>query len=58
MAVPFSMGKIIDIIYTERETHDAMMLNLSSFSKILCGVFVLGALANAGRVYLIYTSGG
>ncbi len=57
MAVPFCMGKIIDIIYTESETHDAMMQKLTAFSKILCGVFLLGALANAVRVYLIYTSG-
>ena len=57
MAVPFCMGKIIDIIYTESETHNAMMQKLTAFSQILCGVFLLGALANAVRVYLIYTSG-
>jgi ATP-binding cassette subfamily B (MDR/TAP) protein 10 len=57
MAVPFCMGKIIDIIYTESETHDSMIQKLTAFSKILCGVFLLGALANAVRVYLIYTSG-
>jgi ATP-binding cassette subfamily B (MDR/TAP) protein 10 len=57
MAVPFCMGKIIDIIYTESETHNAMMQKLKAFSQLLCGVFLLGALANAVRVYLIYTSG-
>ena len=57
MAVPFCMGKIIDIIYTESETHNVMMQKLATFSQILCGVFLMGALANAVRVYLIYTSG-
>ena len=57
MAVPFCMGKIIDIIYTESETHNVMMHKLTAFSKMLCGVFLMGALANAVRVYLIYTSG-
>ena len=57
MAVPFCMGQIIDIIYTESASHLEMLQKLKMFSKILCGVFLLGALANAGRVYLINTSG-
>ncbi|XP_046847627.1 ATP-binding cassette sub-family B member 10, mitochondrial-like [Xenia sp. Carnegie-2017] len=57
MTVPFAMGKIIDIIYTENENDTIMKETLTSFSKILCGVFLVGAVANAFRVYLIYTSG-
>ena len=57
MAVPFCMGKIIDLIYTDSQTHDAMMQKLTAFSKLLCGVFLIGAVANTLRVYLIYTSG-
>lgn len=57
MAVPFCMGKIIDIVYTDSQSNTEMMQKLTGFSKILCGVFLLGGLANAARVYLIYTSG-
>ena len=57
MAVPFCVGKIIDIIYTDGQSNLQMMEKLNGFSKILCGVFLLGGLANVARVYLIYTSG-
>lgn len=57
MAVPFCMGKIIDIIYTDIQSNLEIVAKLNEFSKILCGVFLLGGLANVARVYLIYTSG-
>lgn len=55
MAVPFSIGKIIDIIYTEN--HDKSRENLNKVGLILLGVFILGAICNFGRIYLMSTSG-
>lgn len=58
MAVPFCMGKIIDLIYSSSNDASQMMATLSSVSKYLCGIFLLGGAANFGRVYLIQISGG
>ena len=55
MAVPFGIGKVIDIIYTQ-ESGD-MLERLWGFCKMLLLVFVIGAVANMGRVYLMRTSG-
>jgi ATP-binding cassette subfamily B (MDR/TAP) protein 10 len=56
MAVPFCIGKVIDIIYTSsKEGH--MKERLTVFCRIMIGVFVIGALANFGRVYLMQISG-
>ncbi|EDO39130.1 predicted protein [Nematostella vectensis] len=57
MAVPFSIGKIIDIIYTASEDPERMMNLLKTICQVLCGVFLLGGAANFGRVYLIQVSG-
>ena len=56
MFVPFSMGKIIDIIYVSSEDPSQMVNTLSYVSKILCGL-LLGGAASFGRVYLIQISG-
>ena len=56
LAVPFGIGKVIDIIYTQGQDSD-MVEKLTRFCKILLGVFLCGAAANAGRVYLMQTSG-
>lgn len=55
MAVPFCLGKIIDIIYTtdERKTRE----NLTKLSLALLGVFIVGGICNFGRVYLMSTTG-
>ncbi|XP_063217345.1 ATP-binding cassette sub-family B member 10, mitochondrial-like [Bacillus rossius redtenbacheri] len=55
MAVPFCLGKIIDIIYTADSSK--MKENLNKFSGFLVCVFLLGAACNFGRVYLMNTSG-
>lgn len=56
MAVPFCIGKVIDIIYTSsKEGH--MKERLTAFCQIMIGVFVIGAFANFGRVYLMQISG-
>lgn len=54
MTVPFALGKIVDIIYIDTDTADTNIAKgkLNQFCTILCGVFILGGLANFGRVYL------
>ncbi|XP_078045934.1 ATP-binding cassette sub-family B member 10, mitochondrial isoform X1 [Augochlora pura] len=55
MAVPFCLGKIIDIIYT-KDTEN-MRKNLNQLCIVLFGVFVVGAICNFARVYLMSTMG-
>ncbi|KZC14834.1 PREDICTED: ATP-binding cassette sub-family B member 10, mitochondrial [Dufourea novaeangliae] len=55
MAVPFCLGKIIDIIYTSDT--ESMKKNLNRLCVILFGVFVVGGVCNFGRVYLMTTTG-
>ncbi|TPX31995.1 asparagine synthase (glutamine-hydrolysing) [Synchytrium microbalum] len=69
MSVPFSMGRILDIVMASlgaktgtTESASAMSslgagLPLSAIFAILIGVFSLGALANTGRVILIRIAG-
>ncbi|KAJ8683403.1 hypothetical protein QAD02_019195 [Eretmocerus hayati] len=55
MAVPFCLGKIIDIIYKndENETRE----NLNKVCLALLGIFLFGGVCNFGRVYLMSTTG-
>nr|XP_033342262.1 ATP-binding cassette sub-family B member 10, mitochondrial [Megalopta genalis] len=55
MAVPFCLGKIIDIIYT-KDTEN-MRKNLNQLCIVFFGVFVVGAICNFARVYLMSTTG-
>lgn len=58
MAVPFCMGKVIDIITAfDGEERATMVTRLTDYSKILLAVFIAGGIANAGRVYMIRMSG-
>ena len=56
MAVPFCMGKVIDIIYTSLED-GTIVEKLTNICKVLVGIFLIGGLANFGRVYLMQISG-
>uniref|UniRef100_UPI00358FF3ED ATP-binding cassette sub-family B member 10, mitochondrial-like n=1 Tax=Myxine glutinosa TaxID=7769 RepID=UPI00358FF3ED len=56
MSVPFCMGKVIDYIYSSSSAETAVT-NLTDLCFILTGVFLCGAAANAGRVYLMIASG-
>ncbi|KAJ1919430.1 ATP-binding cassette permease mdl1 [Tieghemiomyces parasiticus] len=56
MSVPFAMGKIIDIVATAA-TPIPFGLTTRQFFAILGSVFVVGGVANAGRVMLIRTAG-
>jgi ATP-binding cassette, subfamily B (MDR/TAP), member 10 len=55
MAVPFFIGKLIDFVQNgDKET---MKEKLKYISLTMAGVFLIGALANFGRVYIIQSSG-
>ncbi|KAJ1679335.1 ATP-binding cassette permease mdl1, partial [Spiromyces aspiralis] len=56
MAVPFSMGKIIDMV-TDPAFPVPFDLTLTQVFAGLGGLFVVGAAANTGRVMLIRTAG-
>ena len=59
MAVPFALGKVIDVIYgldqmknKENESAiDTSKKNLDKLCKALMVVFIIGGVANFGRVY-------
>ncbi|XP_058802845.1 ATP-binding cassette sub-family B member 10, mitochondrial-like [Phymastichus coffea] len=51
MAVPFCLGKVIDIIYAK--DHEQTRENLKNICLILLGVFLFGGLCNFSRVYLM-----
>jgi ATP-binding cassette subfamily B (MDR/TAP) protein 10 len=55
MAVPFCLGRVLDIIYTTDPLK--MRENLTTLSVVLLGVFLVGGLCNFGRVYLMSVSG-
>ncbi|VVC95380.1 unnamed protein product [Leptidea sinapis] len=57
MAVPFSLGKVLDIIYDTTSDLGAAREKLDSLCLMLCGVFLIGGLCNFGRVYLMSISG-
>ncbi|KAL9886521.1 ATP-binding cassette sub-family B member 10, mitochondrial [Glossina fuscipes fuscipes] len=50
MSVPYALGKTLDIMFDKDDNQS--MVKLKHFCAILCGVFVIGGLANFGRVYL------
>jgi ATP-binding cassette subfamily B (MDR/TAP) protein 10 len=49
MSVPFCIGKVIDMLYKSED--GLMMDNLNKFCGVLLCVFLVGGLANFGRVY-------
>lgn len=55
MAIPFALGKVIDVIYTKDSAK--MRENLNKLCLTLTAVFLLGAACNFGRVYLMNLSG-
>ncbi|XP_030036699.2 ATP-binding cassette sub-family B member 10, mitochondrial isoform X1 [Manduca sexta] len=57
MAVPFSLGKVLDIIYSSTSDLGAAREKLDALCLMLCGVFLVGGLCNFGRVYLMSISG-
>lgn len=57
MAVPFSLGKVLDIIYDSTSDMVGAKEKLDALCLMLCGVFLIGGLCNFGRVYLMSISG-
>ena len=60
MAVPFGIGRVIDIIYTKSQDDadgQKMIAGLRRFCQILLCVFLIGGAANFCRVYLMQASG-
>ncbi|XP_053608432.1 ATP-binding cassette sub-family B member 10, mitochondrial-like [Plodia interpunctella] len=57
MAVPFSLGKVLDIIYDSSNDLGAAREKLDALCLMLCGVFLLGGFCNFARVYLMSISG-
>ncbi|XP_066257556.1 ATP-binding cassette sub-family B member 10, mitochondrial [Euwallacea similis] len=57
MAVPFSLGKVLDIIYTSTNDLVEAKVKLNKVCGILLCVFVLGGVCNFGRVYFMSVAG-
>ncbi|XP_062573105.1 ATP-binding cassette sub-family B member 10, mitochondrial-like [Saccostrea cucullata] len=54
MSIPFCIGKVIDTIYSDSENMTATLTNIC---QILIFVFIIGAIANMGRIYIMNNSG-
>nr|UOU03332.1 ATP-binding cassette subfamily B10 [Brachionus rubens] len=55
MAVPFCIGKLIDFIQNgDKET---MKENMKNMTLLMGAIFLIGAIANFGRVYIIQSTG-
>lgn len=57
MAVPFSIGKVLDIIYSTSDNSDDAKSQLNQLCGVLICVFGVGAVCNFARVYLMSLSG-
>lgn len=59
MSIPFTIGKLIDFFSASGNPSHNLPFNLSTTtaSILLLSLFTLGALANAGRAFLMRTSG-
>ena len=56
MAVPFGIGRVIDIIYSKSDDGN-MIKRLRDFCIVLLAVFICGAAANYGRIYYMQMAG-
>lgn len=57
MAVPFSLGKVLDIIYSGSDNLSEARTKLNNLCGILVVVFLVGAVCNFGRVYIMSSAG-
>nr|CAH7720941.1 unnamed protein product [Callosobruchus chinensis] len=57
MTIPFSLGKVLDIIYTTSTDSQEAKDKLNKVCGILLCIFVLGAACNFGRIYFMSTAG-
>ena len=56
LSVPFLMGKVIDVVQ-EASDKGVLQGTLIPAAAFLSFIFVIGAVANTGRVYLLQMSG-
>lgn len=56
MTIPFSLGKVLDIIYSGSDSEEAKR-KLNNVCGVLLAIFVLGAICNFGRIYFMSTAG-
>lgn len=56
MTIPFSLGKVLDIIYEQSDSSEARQ-KLNKVCGVLLGIFLLGAICNYGRIYFMSTAG-
>lgn len=52
MGVPYALGKILDIVFQKEVSFAETKMKLNEFSLVLFGIFLIGGIANFGRVYL------
>lgn len=52
MAVPYGLGRILDTVYQQTSDLQQAKEKLTQFCLVLVGVFLVGGVANFGRVYL------
>lgn len=57
MAVPFSLGKVLDIIYSSSNNLTEAREKMNQLCGILITVFLIGAVCNFGRIYIMSTAG-
>ncbi|CAD5121263.1 DgyrCDS9794 [Dimorphilus gyrociliatus] len=55
LAVPYGIGRVLDIIYTT-QTEEERQKRLNEFCGLLLGIFIIGAVGNIGRFYLMQSS--
>ncbi|XP_018576027.1 ATP-binding cassette sub-family B member 10, mitochondrial [Anoplophora glabripennis] len=56
MVIPFSLGKVLDIIYVNQDSNETKA-RLNKVAGVLLCIFVLGAICNFGRIYFMSTAG-
>jgi len=57
ISVPFFIGKLMDIIFSDPQSNEEMLKRLKEMCFLLGFVFAAGAVANTGRIYMMQTSG-
>lgn len=57
MSIPFSLGKILDIIYTSTDDTENARRKLNNVCGALVIIFFIGAVCNFGRIYIMAAAG-
>lgn len=59
LSVPMCMGRILDVLYESSEEGDGqkMRQKLTQLVQVFGCIFVIGAAANCGRVFMMQSAG-